>query len=505
MAVIRNKLVASASTEAISRSDTVIAVQCVEDPFYFGLFSALCLQLRAASGADCELVVTRSVSGAVGAGWTHWLARSSLLGSIISAQWIRAFRTVTDRVAFRSQSLSHPVGDLADWFRSRAVWRRERHKADLASLRILDVPVGDLITDTYLRFRPAPRIDLHDPFVPWLIWQTHRDIRRARAYFRTRKPKLYLTSYSTYTEHGVAVRVALQEGVPVRSFGNFVQFGRELTLSDWFHTPDTSRYRATFQALDRQEERLLEAEQHLRNRLAGEIDTATSYMKVSAYAAGSEPLPDVAGAVVVFLHDFYDSPHVYDGLVFHDFWAWTCFTIDALRRTVRRFWLKPHPNQISLSGEVLKDLRAKYPDLSMLSPRITNVQLADAGILCGVTVYGTVGHELAYLGVPTIACAKHPHHSFDFCRTAHTVEEYGRYLQTAEELPVTREEMRRQALQFYYMHNLYGGPEALALRNRYAAFWKACNTPDTSSTTLLERFSELRDSKALQTFATQLL
>lgn len=484
----------SAPANAATNSEIVISVQCVEDPFYFGLFSSLCLQLRAATGARCELTVMRSVSGAVGGEWTHWLARSSLFGSLISAQWIRAFRIVTDRVAFRSQSFAHPVGDLADWFRSRAIWRRLTTHLDLVALTIRGVPVGDLINDTYLRFRPATRVDLRDPFVARLIWQAHRDIRRARRYFRVRKPQLYLTSYSTYVEHGVTARVALQEGVSVRSFGNFVQFGRKLTLSDWFHTPDTSAYYSKFQALDGQDERLLEAERHLRARLAGGIDATTSYMRVSAYAPASEPVPDVAGAVVVFLHDFYDSPHVYDDLVFHDFWEWTCFTIETLQSTGRKFWLKPHPNQIALSSEVLEKLRASYPDVALLSPRITNVQLAEAGIACGVTVYGTVGHELAFLGVPTIASAKHPHHSFGFCRTARTAAEYRQYLQTPEELPLSRAEMRRQALAFYYMHNLHGGEAALVLRRRYAAFWKCCHSPDVPTATLLERLKELREA-----------
>lgn len=502
--VMRDHLTAG-EPSAVSRRETVVAVQCVEDPFYFGLFSALCLRLRETAGARCDLVVLRSVSGAVGARWTHWLARSSLLGSLISAQWIRAFRIAVDRVAFRSQSFSHPLSDTADWFRSRAIWRRLTSNPALVGLTILNVPVGDLINDTYLRFRPATRVDLRDPFVARLIWQAHRDIRRARKYFRVRKPQLYLTSYSTYVEHGVTARVALQEGVCVRSFGNFVQFGRKLTLSDWFHTPDTSEYHSKFQALDGQDERLLEAEQHLRARLSGGIDATTSYMRVSAYAPASEPVPDVAGAIVVFLHDFYDSPHVYDNLVFHDFWEWTCFTIETLKSTGRRFWLKPHPNQIALSSEVLEKLRATYPDVALLSPRITNVQLAEAGIACGVTVYGTVGHELGFLGVPTIASAKHPHHSFDFCRTARTVAEYRQYLHTPEELPLSKAEMRRQALAFYYMHNLYGGEATLALRQQYAAFWKSCHSPDVPNSTLLERLKELSEAPEFRLQVTRMV
>ena len=471
-----------------------VAVQCLEDPFYFGLFGAICQRLRNTAGAVAELVVVRSISGAVGTGWQQRLGRFSVVGLVVSAQWIRAFRGVIDRVAYRSLSLAHPLADLLDWLRSYRIWRSLKGSTDITGLEVLGVPTGDLLNDSYLRFRPAPRFDSTDWFVIRLIWQAHRDVRRARKYFSSRRPHVYLTSYATYLEHGIPARVALQEGVRVYSFGNFVQIGKELSLSDWFHTPDTSSYRATFESLENKAERLALAEQQLNLRLSGEIDTATSYMRVSAYSPTSEPLPDVAAAVIVFLHDFYDSPHVYQDLVFPDFWSWACFTIDTLQSAGIKFYAKPHPNQVSRSSEALEELAKRYPGLPLLSERITNVQLAAAGILCGVTVYGSVSHELAYLSVPTIACARHPHHAFDFCRTARTVEQYRRYLLTPEQVPLTKEEMRRQALAFYYMHNLHGDAEVLSLRQRFVSFWKTCNTSTVSDAVLTQSFQELCDS-----------
>ena len=493
---IRAALLSTANS-ARNPSGETVAVQCLEDPFYFGLFGAICQELPTTTA---ELVVVRSVNSSVGIQWRNRVVRSAVIVSLITSQWVRAFQGIIDRVAYRSVSFAHPLGDLLDWLRSRALWRRQQLSPDFASLRILDVPVGDLIMDSYLRFRPSPRFDGGDRFVHRLIWQVYRDIRRARAYFRHRRPTLYLTSFSTYIEHGVAVRVALQERVRVRSFGSFLSFGKDLSLSDWFHTPNTSDYRTIFRTLDRQQERLDEAEVRLAARLAGAIDVATSYMSVSAYASNASPeeIREVGPAIVVFLHDFYDSPHVYDRLVFDDFWTWTCFTIEVLRQAGRKFYLKPHPNQISLNNEVFRQLLTKYDHLPLLPARISNKQLAEAGIVCGVTVYGTVSHELAFLGVPTIGCAKHPHHAYDFCRTAANPEQYREYLLHAESPPISREEMRRQALEFYYMHNLYGDCDAMALRDSYAEFWKACRGEDSDPTMVVRKFENLRGSPAFK-------
>ena len=120
-------------------------------------------------------------------------------------------------------------------------------------------------------------------------------------------------------------------------------------------------------------------------------------------------------------------------------------------------------------------LQATFPGAQLLSTRVTNRQLADAGLGAGVTVYGTIGHELAYLGVPVISCARHPHHAFGFCRTAGSVAEYEAMLRQPFVRVLSREAMREQALQFYYAHNLHGSDQALALRSRFANLFKASN------------------------------
>jgi hypothetical protein len=144
-----------------------------------------------------------------------------------------------------------------------------------------------------------------------------------------------------------------------------------------------------------------------------------------------------------------------------------------------------------LSDAVLSALRQKYPALGWIASDVNNVQLVQAGIACGVTVYGTVAHELAYLGVPSIGCARHPHHAFDFCRTAHSQDEYAAMLRTFEVQPLPMVAMQQQALAFFYMHNLYGTPEQLALRHAFVDFWKLCNSKSASESDMLRALAHL--------------
>lgn len=485
-----------------------VAFQSVPDKFYFLIFGAIVARLKQhASDWRAELVIVRSVSGGVGSGWSAELKRAAPVSWLHSGGWVRAYAGLVDGVGYRCSTWAHPLRNLADWRRSRTLWLEMQHQnpSGTYSLLVDGIEVADLVISSYLRFKPAPEFDVADPFVRRLLWQALRDVRQANAYFADTKAKLYLTSYTTYLEHGIPARVALRHGVATWSFGNLNRFGKRLSLADPYQTVNFTRYRSTFESLDHQEEKLEQARAQLAHRLSGGIDAATSYMRQSAYGKTGVALPPgLNGAVVVFLHDFYDSPHVYPDLVFDDFWRWICFTIEALQRSGARFFLKPHPNQIALSDEALGRLRQKYPGIDWLPEGISNVQLAEAGIACGVTVYGTVAHELAYLGVPSIGSARHPHHAFDFCRTAHTRDEYAQMLKTYTQQPLSKAEMQHQALAFFYMHNLYGNDDERALQQAFVEFWKACNVGAMTEEAVLRGFRQLVDLPAFDRFITTL-
>ena len=470
----------------------LLAIQCVPDKFYFLTFSSVRCVLSELRPGPAELVVVRAMSGAVGDGFAAELKRSPLLIWLWMKPWLRAFGPLVDGIGYRAAYWSNPLAEISDRQRAGILWRELRQQGENFSLEIDGVEVADLIIDSYLRFRPAPRFDVHSKFVRRLILQAIRDVRSAHRYFERRRPAWYLTSYSTYLEHGVPTRVAAKLGIPVWSFGTLQQFGKRLSIDDPYQTINFLEYKTCFERVADKERALEEAASQLEIRLGGGIDLATPYMRQSAYANSSnQPLDELRGAVVIFLHDFYDSPHVYPDMVFDDFWDWVCFTIDVLDQNGTLFYLKPHPNQIVLSDNVLPLLKAKYPNARWLTSDVTNVQLARSNIACGITVYGTVAHELGYLGVPTIGCARHPHVAFDFCRTAKTRNDYQNLVRDFLKDPLPKEQLRREALQFYYVHNMYGSEQELGLRRAFASLWRVCNVGEQREEDLLEALDHL--------------
>jgi hypothetical protein len=456
-------------------SGKIVAVQCVELPLYYAVFGQIILDMREKADVSGRLILVRSLT--VGNSLFAKVERSQIVSYFVSSQWARAFKDVVGSVAYRSQSFNHPLGDLFDVLRSYITWRDLIKAGDVSKLTIKNILVGDLIIDSYLRFRPSPRFQVTDSFVWRILWQSYRDIRRARKFFLNSRPApaLYLSSYSSYIQHGVPVRVALNAGVPVYVFGSPDAFCKKLTLDDMFHVSNEyeSQYKSLFEQLPEKEDKLREAENQLRVRLSGGVDAATSYMKVSAYAKNDKLVPDIRDSVVVYLHDFCDSPNIFDDMVFSDFWDWIVFTIETLTKAGIPFYIKPHPNQLPESADAVKLLIEMYPTLRIIPTGISSKQLVSAGMICGITVYGTIAHELAYMGIPSISCARHPHHSFEFSHTAKTITQYKKFIENPKFTAISVEEMRRQALAFYYMHNIYDNGNSVLLKRQLKKVWIA--------------------------------
>ena len=151
------------------------------------------------------------------------------------------------------------------------------------------------------------------------------------------------------------------------------------------------------------------------------------------------PSPD---DVVVFLHDFYDSPHAYDNFSFQTFGNGQLLCFRISKRMEFPFVLNLIRTKLK-SGLVIDKLTQLYPDLSIIDPKTSNSVIFASQISCGITAYGSVAHELAYFGIPSISCAMNPHFSFDFTSCAATAEEYSELIARAAELKINQEQLAR--------------------------------------------------------------
>lgn len=477
-----------------SETSKTIVVEGVYDPLYFSLFGAIIIDLKKKVNVSVDFLWVHSISSAVGVGFSQLIYRNLVVSYLRSLQWFRAYRNFCDNSAYFSNTPLNPILELKIFLSTKFVYKNLKSLQDISSYVHNGVLIGDLIIDTYLRFRPSPKFNVNDKFVEKIISQALRDLEKADRYFSKKRPSMYLTSHSTYIQHGIPVRVALKYGVDVRSFAGPHLFYKKLSHTDFYHSLNCDNYRKNFSNLNDQKSKKISAELLLKERFSGKVDPSTSYMRVSAYKspALNNGDFDVRGHVIIFLHDFYDSPHFYADFIFPDFWTWLVKTIEILSSADIRFSIKPHPNQTYQSSKALELLTTYYSNLNVLPAAVSNKALVEGGAVCGVTVFGTVAHELAYLGIPTICCAKHAHHQYDFCRTATSFCEYKKFLLTADLLPAPVGEMRDQALEFVYMQNLHFSAEERGFREKLSDYYSKFMV--SSPTDNIEReLNELRN------------
>jgi hypothetical protein len=470
-----------------------IAVQGVYDLFYQTIFAGIVTDLRKKKKLTNNIVIVNSINHAAGTGIIARILRSQFVTFFRSLHLAKFNAELIGPVAYNSNKKFNIINEILIFFYARKIWKNLKKKNNINNFKINNVLLGDLIIDSYLRFKPSYDFKISDPFVQKIIRQVLRDLQKSSNFFRVVKPDLYLTSNTVYLEHGIATRVALKFGVKVRSYGNHYVFGKKITLKDYYPTIPVLRFPNKVFRNQQHKKFIKLADKNLNQIISGSKSDTLYYMKRSAYKIYNKMIPDLNGAVVIFTHDFFDSPHVYSNFIFEDFYKWLDFTIKILSLNKIPFFIKPHPNK-NIRGDsdaAFKAIKKNFPNLKFLSSKISNLQLVQNGIICGVSVSGTVIHELAYMGVPSIACAKHPGYLFQFSRTASSLNEYKKYLSTANTLPISRKEMKRQACEFFYMRNLYGTSHELNFRKNFLNYYQHVNYLNYSSKIILKYFLKL--------------
>jgi hypothetical protein len=474
-----------------------IAVQGVYDLFYQTIFAAIVTDLWKKKKLINNIIIVNSINHAAGTGLIASILRSQFVTFLRSLHLARFNSELVGPVAYNSNEKFDIINEILIFLYAKKIWKKLIKKNNINNFKINNVFLGDLIVDTYLRYKPSYVFKISDPFVEKIIRQALRDLQKSSDFFRITKPDLYLTSSTVYLEHGIATRVAAKFGVKVRSYHDYHIFGKKITLKDYHPTITTQRLPKNFFSHQQRKKIINLANKNLNQIILGSKSDTLFYMKRSAYKNYNKAFPDLNGAVVIFTHDFFDSPHVHSNFIFEDFYKWLDFTIKILSLNKIPFFIKPHPNKNirGASDAAFKSLKKKYPGLKFISSKISNLQIVQKGIICGVSVFGTVIHELAYMGVPSIACARHPSYLFQFCRTASSLNEYKKYLCTPNILPISRKEMKKQACEFFYMRNLHGTSHELNLNKNFINYYKHINFLNSNSKILLKHFFKLINCK----------
>lgn len=340
-------------------------------------------------------------------------------------------------------------------WKALGTFRGLQSKSDVLELEMEGIPVGTLIYDSYLRRYRRETLHTRSWGLLWILIQAQFIARRTQQYFTDHQVASVIPGDVAYIYSGIVARAAILKGIPTYSVVEIPCRLQPMDSSFYRRVPYW-RYREQFAALpqEAQHRAKQQAAELIDGRLRGQTDGRMAYMRQSAYAAQdcakSALLSTHKTKVLVLLHDFFDSPHIYRHMLFADFWEWICFTLERASQTHYEWYVKPHPNGLPGNDRILARLQARFPGIHFLDPKTSNRQLVDEGIAAVFSVYGSAGHEFPYLGVPVVMAGDNPHVAYDFTLTPQTVDDYARLIDQAGELRCDSEP--EQLREFYYMH-----------------------------------------------------
>ena len=466
-----------------------ILIQVIPDDCYFGLMYGLSLDAKKKSGINVDLLVTRGVNASIGRSITAALKRSNALNYLYMKNWVKSFRNVSTKVYWASQvSQLTKLQKSPHAYRLWKQWQNNSNNNNRYRIIYRDIMIDDLIIDTYLRYRGLARFDINDSFVFILILDALCQIDKLDALIINSDYTSYITSYASFTTHGIPARVALKHKLNVYSFGDLGSFGTKLSREFPYHTfnPHLNASIRTYPNAKIRKIRQ-EARSILKFRFSGGVDTGISYMRRSSYDASQKTTLDanLKNKAILFLHDFVDSPNSYHNFIYDDFYQWTTETIKILQAAKVPFAIKPHPNQVKESQAITELLKIKHSDLHWISPTINNLDIIKSKPSVGITVYGTVASELAYFGIQTICCSDHPHQFFNFCLTAQNRLSYQELLLGIGQInnsPRQMVSLRNEALDYFAVRNGIDQQSNKILNDQYSKYWNTAKHQDAANT-----------------------
>lgn len=354
------------------------------------------------------------------------------------------------------------------------IFKSLKTKEDVVQIKIDKLIIGDLIYDTYLRQYFLPTVDIKDKKLKKIIFRSVLIYFACKDYLANNKVVAVIPDHATYINCGILVRLALLNKIPVYCHRHYPKFEilqldpdlAEPFCSNHFRMTRYYKYRQLFDKFNPVEQKSNrdKASQALSQRLSGKPD-AVLKGKISAYSPQKANFKSLTNSacpkILVLLHDFIDSPHIYRGMLFPDFYEWIYFLLDKAQETEFEWYVKPHPVTLihkdqrlkSLNQLVTENLKHLHPKVKFLDASVSNKQLIEEGITSMFTVYGTAGHEFAYMGVPVVNAGDNPHISYDFNFHPKTIAEYEEYIRKADSLHIDIN--RSEVEEFFYMHYQY--------------------------------------------------
>lgn len=364
---------------------------------------------------------------------------------------------ISDEITFRATKIS------------KKFFSKKVKNKDIVNLKINNIWIGDLMYDTYLKSRYVPTFNPNSKNFKFFFKEFLELFFFWKNYFKNHKVVKTIGVHSCYS-YGIPLRLSAYQEIPT-----FVVNMRAVTkinkkvLSMY---GDFKFHKKRFKKLNIQiqNQALKLAKTKLINRFKGAIGIEAQLFNRSK--SSFSKIVDKSKRIIsrnskikilICTHDFMDSIHVMGKNFFSDFYEWIYFLGELSNNKCKEydFYIKNHPNfgnkferYQKYTDNLVKEFCKKYKNIKQISSSTSHHKIISEGIDIVLTVYGSVGIEYAYFGIPVInASRNNPHVNYKFNINPKNRDDYEKILNNLKKIKLNIN--KKEIYECYFMKHFY--------------------------------------------------
>lgn len=334
-----------------------------------------------------------------------------------------------------------------------------KSKKKLLFLKFDQTLVGDLIYDTYLKRYSVGTVDLSDPKLERLVFETYILYEKWKNFFSRNSIKALIVSDTVYIQ-ALVTRIAVFNKIPTYqcAWNNITKINTD-NLYCYGKFKFYKKYFSKFKKTEKIKALNL-AKKKIQKRIKGEIgiDDQVNFEKTAWYKQKIKTKVFAKSKKKKFLiaaHAFFDGPHAMGpkSILFNDFTEWLNYLLRIMIKTDYDWYIKGHPNFNKIEDQILENIVSKIPNLHLIDKKTPHYQIINEGVSCVLTVRGTIAWEYALFEIPVInASLLNPHIDYDFCLHSKNIKDYKNKILNFDKYKINFN--KSKIYEFYFMHNI---------------------------------------------------
>jgi len=381
--------------------------------------------------------------------------KSKIYYGLIKRKWQILYKLIGVQIIFDLENYKIVDKELLKKKANR-IFKKIKKKSDIFNIKLDNINIGDLVYDSYIRFRSQPTVNIKDNFLKEIIYKSILTFKMLDSINSKFKINYYFSVFSVYINQGLAVRFFLKKNVTVYSWGNFYFYLKKKDINNW-HDENVINFKKNFFNLANKNLLIKKSKLELSKKFKNNSDFSARPIKYFTQKVSFDKrfnfnknklINKMKG--VVFLHCFYDAPHYYGSGVFNDHYEWTLYTLELIRKYKLLFAIKEHVNALDESKKIFTILKNKYSDLVWVPNSISNIDLLNNKNLdFFISNTGSILYEAAFVGKTTISAGTNRTSSYNFSYNPKNVNDYKNILINPKRKNITKKN-KNEICQIYY-------------------------------------------------------